>query len=365
MQTLILPADASGIETAVSLLAAGEVVAMPTETVYGLAGHAFDEAAVLKIFAAKQRPSFDPLIVHLAEVKGMSLVWLAAEQLIDLAAIPASLRAPLDRLIKSCWPGPLTLVLPRHQRVPELVTSGLATVALRVPAHPVAQALLRQSFPLAAPSANRFGRVSPTAAAAVYAELAGRIPLILDGGRCDIGIESTVVGIDGEQLSLLRPGRLGQYALEVAAGCALSLNQPHPAEVRAPGMLTSHYAPATPVVLAATRADLPALLASHAGSPGVLLLSEPEPRLRALLSERRAVIELLSVTGQLEEVARRLFAGLRELDGRCDVIFAELPAAEDGLAHAIRDRLGKAAAQPHVLASSKNASQSSLGRTAK
>ncbi|HEY9840408.1 MAG: L-threonylcarbamoyladenylate synthase [Candidatus Sericytochromatia bacterium] len=343
MKTRILTADAAAIEAAAALLAASELVAMPTETVYGLAGNAFDEQAVLKIFAAKERPSFDPLIVHLAPDAGRDLAELARRELIDPAAVALGLRPALDALIAAFWPGPLTLVLPRHPRVPELVTSGLATVALRVPAHPVAQALLARTFPLAAPSANRFGRISPTDAAAVFQELQGRIPLILDGGPCRIGLESTVLGIEADQLCLLRPGQLSAEELAATAGVTIRPQAPHPAEIRAPGMLKSHYAPLSPLDLVQAQAEIPALLQARPGRPGLLLL-RPNPELEAIMATRGGRLISLSADAALDEIARGLFAALRQLDG-LDFLIAELPPAGSGLAHAIRDRLQKAAAR--------------------
>lgn len=340
MKTLILPSDAAGLAQAAELLRAGEIVAMPTETVYGLAGHAFDERAVLRIFEAKERPKFDPLIVHLAQAQSLSD--LAGQQVIEPAAIPAALHGPLAALIAACWPGPLTLVLPRHARVPELVTAGLGTVALRVPAHPAARALLAHGMPLAAPSANRFGRISPTSAQAVLSELEGRIPLILDGGPCSIGLESTVIGLEpgGEALSLLRPGHYGAAELAAIAGVPVRPAKIHPAEVLAPGMLKSHYAPDSSLRLVESQAEIAALLAQASGRPGLLLLS-PNPELQALAEARGG--RCLAADGSLASAARGLFANLRALDG-LDLLIAELPPQGSGLAHALRDRLGKAAA---------------------
>lgn len=347
MNTQILAADSQAIQQAAAYLRASEVVAIPTETVYGLAGHAFDPAAVAKIFAAKERPQFDPLIVHLAAEPGLSLAALAAQRLICAEQIPQHLKAGLERLIQTCWPGPLTLVLPRHPRVPDLVSAGLPTVALRVPQHPVAQALISQTFPLAAPSANRFGRISPTHAQAVYSELQGRIPLILDGGPCEIGLESSVLGIEDEQLCLLRPGRLGISELTELAQSPVILAQSHPAEIKAPGMLKSHYAPRLPLFLAESRSDIQRLLAEHAGRPGLLTLSTLPAELMQELQHRQARLCCLSADGNLAEVAHHLFAGLRQLDQEDPPAFliAELPAPAEGLAHAIRNRLQKAAAR--------------------
>lgn len=346
MQTQILQAQANSIQRAYQLLLNSELVAIPTETVYGLAAHAFDEQAVARIFAAKERPKFDPLIVHLAQQPEMSLQTLAEQDLIQYELIPDQLQQALNQLIQSYWPGPLTLVLPRHARVPDLVTSGLDTVALRVPAHPVAQALLDYGLPLAAPSANRFGRISPTTAQAVYDELKGRIPLILDGGPCEIGLESSVVGIQDQSLCLLRPGKLGLAELSTAAGLTVALAQAHPAEVRAPGMLKSHYAPRLPLKLMPSETELLRYLQSHSERPGVLLLESGTETTRAIETRSRDLggkVIYLSQNGDLAECARSLFTAMRELDQDLDYLLAVLPAAGDGLSHAIRDRLAKAA----------------------
>jgi len=346
INTAIYPVDPQSLQAAARLLSAGQIVAIPTETVYGLAGHALNEQALARIFAVKARPHFDPLIVHLAQQRARSLAELEAAELIQTAELSLPLQKALDRLIQAFWPGPLTLVLPRHARIPELVTAGLPTVALRVPAHPAAQALLAQSFPLAAPSANRFGRISPTTAAAVYAELQGRIPLILDGGPCEIGLESTVLGLESEQLVLLRPGQLSQAQLSQVAGLPVSLAQSHPAEVKAPGMLKSHYAPERSLQLFHAPSDLTAHMRSGQRA-GVLFLSPPPAETQALLAAHQAQWLALSATGDLSEVAHHLFARLRELDSLdVDYLLAEQPAeAQSGLGFAILDRLSKAAAR--------------------
>lgn len=191
----LLQPTAENLARAGEALRRGELVGMPTETVYGLAGNALDAEAVARIFAVKERPTFDPLIVHVApELRGLDAFGEA--ELVDVAALDGDARTHIEALISRFWPGPLTLVLPRGARVPDLVTSGLATVAVRMPRHPVAQALIRAAQrPLAAPSANRFGRISPTSAADVQAELGDRIGLILDGGSSEVGVESTVLAI--------------------------------------------------------------------------------------------------------------------------------------------------------------------------
>lgn len=339
--TQIVSPDVAGLEAALAALGSSQVVAIPTETVYGLAGNAFDPEAVAQIFAAKERPAFDPLIIHLAADVSRSLHELAAQQLIDLESISKHQQQALDRLIAHFWPGPMTLVLPRHARVPDLVTAGLETVGLRVPAHPVAQALLSTGLALAAPSANRFGRISPTSAQAVYAELAGRIPLIVDGGPCVVGLESSIVALQADALTLLRPGQISADEIAQIGGLPCLPAKVHPAEILAPGMLKSHYAPRQPLQLFTDRKQLAAMEPGK----GLLLLSAPDPELIRSCQEREIQIEVLSPTGDLAEVAQHLFAALRRLD-QADLagLWAELPLAGAGLAHAIRDRLLKAAA---------------------
>jgi L-threonylcarbamoyladenylate synthase len=307
------------LQEAARLLREGCIVAMPTETVYGLAANAFDEGAVLKVFEAKQRPSFDPLIVHIATSEAVHRV--ARE-------LPPGAQALMDAF----WPGPLTLVLPKHDAVPDIVTSGLDTVGVRMPAHPMAQALLRAlDFPLAAPSANPFGYVSPTTAQHVAAQLGDRIPYILDGGPCTVGIESTIVGWEGDRWMLYRPGGIPVEDIERVIGRVDAAAKP--VLPMAPGMLESHYAPRKPVHVG----DIDALLRRFAGQRiGVISFRDAHPGHRC---------EVLSERGDLSEAARNLFAVLRDLDGSdCAVILAErLP--DEGLGRAINDRLRRAAAR--------------------
>lgn len=300
------------------LLKQGAVVAIPTETVYGLAADAFNEEAVLTIFSVKQRPAFDPLIVHVRD----------RDQLHRVAEVPAEAEA----LIARFWPGPLTLVLPRRPAVPDLVTSGLDTVAVRMPAHPMTRALLDElDTPLAAPSANPFGYVSPTTAQHVMDQLGGRIPYILDGGACTVGVESTILGRDAKgRWVLYRPGGIALESIEAVVGEVHAPAQA--AKPLAPGMLESHYAPRKPVHVG----DVPALLRRFAGrAVGVI----------SFRSEHHAHrCEVLSPEGDLSAAARHLFAVLRELDtSDCQVIVAER-FPEEGLGRAINDRLRRAAA---------------------
>jgi L-threonylcarbamoyladenylate synthase len=322
--TVDLAADAAGIAAAASLLRSGRLVAFPTETVYGLGADATDERAVAAVFAAKGRPHFNPLIVHVAEAREAFELGLAD--------------ARAERLAAALWPGPLTLVLPCRPRCPIalLARAGLETVALRVPAHPVAQALIRAAgVPVAAPSANRSGEVSPTTAAHVREGLGGRIDAVLDGGPCAVGVESSVLDLSGRVPVLLRPGGATVEAIKAIIGpVALPMDQATaegPRTLRSPGLLLSHYAPVLPVRLGATaaRAD-EALLAFGPDSPPAPLAFN------------------LSETGDLAEAAARLFAGLRSLDaegrarGLARIAVMDVPSR--GLGLAINDRLKRAAA---------------------
>ncbi len=302
-----------GIARAAEILRGGGLVAFPTETVYGLGGDARSDQAVARIFDAKGRPRFNPLIVHVPDVA-------AARRF-------ARLDARAERVAAAFWPGPLTMVLPL---IPEaglspLVTAGLDTVAIRVPAHPVARALLREfGGPLAAPSANPSGKVSPTRADHVRAGLAGRIEAVLDGGACEVGVESTILGLDGPP-SLLRPGGVPVEALEDLLGVALvsggSAERPN-----APGQLASHYAPGAAVRLEVTAPEAGEVWVGFGPCPGAALN--------------------LSETGDLVEAAVRLFQLLRAADGLAGaggrIAFAPVP--EVGLGRAINDRLRRAAA---------------------
>ncbi len=311
----IEPATLGAVAEAARLIIEGRLVALPTETVYGLAADAGNDAAVAAIFAAKDRPKFNPLIVH---VPGAAV----ADRLGRLDGRAA-------RLAARFWPGPLTLVVPRRPRarLSLLVSAGLDTVALRVPAHPIAEALLRLcGRPLAAPSANRSGRVSPTTAAHVAESLGEAVALILDGGPCRVGVESTVVDLTGETPLLLRPGAVTLEQLEAELGAVESGGGP--ARPTAPGQLPSHYAPARPLRLEATAvASDEALLAFG---------PNPPPGARATLN--------LSPAGDLTEAAAHLFAYLRELDRSGARAIAAMPIPDEGLGRAINDRLRRAAA---------------------
>ena len=311
----IVPATYGAIRRAAQALARGEIVAFPTETVYGLGANALDARAVARVFAAKERPRFNPLIVH---VPGLA----EAEEY-------ALLNATARRLAEAFWPGPLSLVLKRRSTcdIADLVSAGLDTLALRAPAHPVAQTLLAEAkTPIAAPSANRSGRVSPTTAAHVEAELGERPAMILDGGACPLGIESTVVSVTGETPSLLRPGAVPREAIELVLGAPLTTATADERET-SPGQLASHYAPGTRLRLDATSVDAgEALLAFGPNVP----------------QGGRATINL-SESGNLEEAAARLFAALRELDQSGAEAIAVMPIPAHGLGEAINDRLQRAA----------------------
>ena len=308
----LLP-DAPGLARAAQILAQGGLVAFPTETVYGLGGDAQNSRAVAGIYEAKGRPRFNPLIVHVADLA--------------MAETFAVFDERARTLVQVFWPGPLTLVLPLRAGVglSPLVTAELDSVAIRIPAHPVAQALLRIfGGPLAAPSANPSGRVSPTRAAHVLEGLGGRIAAVIDGGACAVGLESTIIGLDGPA-TLLRPGGVPAESLEAALGLPLSL--PAAGKITAPGQLASHYAPG-----AALRLD------AIAGRPGEVWIGFGPECAGAALS--------LSEAGDLVEAAARLFHALREADrlAGSDGAIAVAPIPETGLGRAINDRLRRAAA---------------------
>src|SRR5437764_7191306 len=310
----IAPAGAAAIARAAALLQAGRLVAFPTETVYGLGGDATNDHAVTAIFAAKARPRFNPLIVHVRDLA-------AAERL-------AVFNSPARHAAARFWPGPLTLVLPRQPSagLSLLASAGLDTVAIRVPAHPVAQALLREmGRPIAAPSANRSGRVSPTEAAHVAEDLGDDVALILDDGPTQVGLESTVLDLSAEPPALLRPGTVTFEALTELLG---PIALPGSGPPKSPGMLASHYAPRLPLRVAATDVR-----------PGEALLAfgpNAPPGFAEVL--------WLSRSGDLTEAAANLFAMLRRLDRRCFTAIAVMPIPEHGLGRAINDRLRRAAA---------------------
>ncbi|HEY4354194.1 MAG TPA: L-threonylcarbamoyladenylate synthase [Acidobacteriaceae bacterium] len=329
-------AEPVDITHAATILRQGGTVAFPTETVYGLGANALDPAAVANIFAAKQRPAWDPLIVHIAD----------RAQLAEITALSEDLGERVDALAVAFWPGPLTLLLPRSAMVPDAVTAGRALVGVRIPSHPVAQALLRGAeVPVAAPSANRFGHTSPTTAAHVLADLNGRIDAVLDGGATEVGVESTVLDPTQTPMVLYRPGAVTADAITRATGVAVDIyrslerQEIEPEALPSPGVGIRHYAPRARVVLVEGNE---AAIASVLDSAGL------EERVGVLLPEgwsvdARAVAEPWGRWGDSHTMAARLFAGLRALDDRgATVIVCPVPES-GGLNDAIRDRLGKAA----------------------
>jgi len=349
-QTLLLRAPASGsgaegrreIELAATILRAGGTVAFPTETVYGLGANALDAAAVGRIFLAKERPRWDPLIVHVSD----------RSMLDQVAAIPPEFAQRVKHLMASFWPGPLTLLLPRTDAIPPGVTSGRPLVGVRMPDHPVAMELIRLAgVPVAAPSANRFGHTSPTTAAHVLDDLDGRIDAVLDGGATEVGIESTVLDPARTPMLIYRPGAVTAAMLRRACGCGVEIYQPglpstqeNAASLPSPGVGLRHYAPLARLELVEMASQF---------DPGAL---------RAAVARAKAAGEVVGVMlpldwdpggaesafawgrwGDDEGLAQRIFAGLRWLDGQgVRVIVCPVPGG-DGVAVALRDRLEKAA----------------------
>ncbi len=313
IETRIAAADPASIDEAAQVLHAGELVVFPTETVYGLGANALDDHAISAVFAAKDRPRFNPLIVHVRN-------WEHATGFVEPNSIS-------EALARHFWPGGVTLVLPRRRgsAVSLLASAGLDTIAVRAPAHRVAQSLLEcAGVPVAAPSANRAGRISPTTAKACLEELNGRVALVLDDGPCPIGIESTVIGFENRTPVLLRPGAVSREEIEQVTG---QLALPTPGSIRAPGMLSSHYAPKAKLRLNADRAY-----------GGEALLAFGVPVMNAHNTRN------LSPAGELREAAANLFAMLRELDNAGVQVIAVMPIPKTGLGEAINDRLIRAAA---------------------
>ncbi|OHD64565.1 MAG: threonylcarbamoyl-AMP synthase [Spirochaetes bacterium RBG_13_51_14] len=305
---------------ATAIIKSGGIIAFPTETVYGLGADAFNPLAVARIFEAKNRPLFDPLIVHIANLAQMSQ--LASR--VDKRA---------GRLAGRFWPGPLTLVLPKNELVPDIVTAGLDTVAVRMPDHLIALDLIHRSgTPIAAPSANRFGYISPTKAAHVLEQLGERVDMIIDGGDCTVGVESTIVKLDGDRNIILRPGGVPIEEIEAMIGPAERVTETEK-KPEAPGQFPSHYSPTVPVQLADNIRDID----FSRPDAGFLLFRKPDFDVPL---ERT---EILSIDGDLKEAAANLFSALHLLDKmKIRVIVAE-PVPENGLGIAIMDRLRKAA----------------------
>ncbi|MDB5596641.1 MAG: Sua5/YciO/YrdC/YwlC family protein [Hyphomicrobiales bacterium] len=316
LATRLCRADAASIAEAGEVLRAGGLVAFPTETVYGLGADATSGAAVAKIYAAKERPQFNPLIAHVADLAAAQREGLFGPEALALA--------------HAFWPGPLTLVVPAAPTcsVSDLARAGLDSVAIRVPAHPVAQALLRAAArPVAAPSANRSGRVSPTHAAHVMGDLEGRVNMVLDGGPTEVGVESTIVACLPGGVTLLRPGGIARERIEAVLGHKLS-SPAAQGPVTAPGMLASHYAPNARLRLDAQSVE-----------PGEAVLD-----FGGRFTDVQAASFDLSPSGDLAEAASQLFAFLRALDATGAEVIAVAPIPHEGLGEAIRDRLRRAAA---------------------
>ncbi|HEX5001023.1 MAG TPA: L-threonylcarbamoyladenylate synthase [Bacteroidia bacterium] len=307
---------------AAALLREGKVVAIPTETVYGLAANALNPDAVLEVFRVKERPSFDPLIVHIGD----------EEQLPDLVeSLPDQARMLMDRF----WPGPLTLVFRKKNSIPDVVTAGLDTVGVRMPSHPLTLELLRSlPFPLAAPSANPFGYISPTTAKHVADQLGGKIPYILDGGDCEVGVESTIVGFENNKCVIYRYGGISADSISELVG-DLVIKTSARLIAPAPGMLESHYAPSKQF-----RFHLPSQDEMKQSVSGIIYFKKPEQYIRG-----NEIYEVLSPEGNLDEAARNLFAALRRMDASdATCIFAE-PVPDEGLGKAVNDRLRRASAE--------------------
>lgn len=312
--------DNKAIHRAAEIIRKGGVVAFPTETVYGLGADTFNPLAVARIFEVKRRPYFDPLIVHVASPA-------------DVAKLVKEIPSNAKKLIENFWPGPLTVVLLKEEEIPDIVTAGLHTLAIRMPNHPMALSLIEASqCPIAAPSANPFGYLSPTTAEHVREQLGDQVDLILDGGPCPVGVESTIVSFLEEGPRLLRPGGVSLEEIESIIGKV----EVHPiGEERpyAPGMLPKHYAPRTPIVLDWDKKNLNLLEDKNIG---LLAFQEPKNYLKF------KSIEVLSKKGDIREAATNLFAAIRRLDAmNLDLILAE-SVPEAGLGRAIMDRLRRA-----------------------
>lgn len=307
------------IDIAAQYLSNGEVVAIPTETVYGLAANALNPKAVVKIFDIKERPSFDPLIIH-TDSPEKALLWVKE--------IPA----PLQLLMDKFCPGPITFLLPKRDIIPDIVTSGLKRVAIRFPSHTMTNALLEKlDYPLAAPSANPFGYISPTTAAHVDQQLGAKIPYILDGGSCSVGIESTIVGMEGDKVIIYRKGGMSIEKIEEVVG-EVEVRSHSSSNPASPGMLKSHYAPKAKVLIG----EIDALTEEHK-SKKIAVLS-----FKKKYSNFSNIV--LSAGGDLAEAASRLFGALRELDALNVEIIVTEKLPEEGLGRAINDRLARASA---------------------
>ena len=312
--------DTDLIHQAAELIKQGGVVAFPTETVYGLGGDAFNSLAVARIFEVKNRPYFDPLIIHIADVNEMSRLVL-------------DIPPPAENLIKRFWPGPLTVVLSKRDEVPDLVTAGLPTVAIRMPKHPISIELIKEAgCPIAAPSANPFGYVSPTTAEHVRDQLKDQVDLILDGGPCEIGLESTILFFSQEKPRLLRPGGLPIEEIESIIG-KVEINRIEEDRPESPGRLPRHYAPRTPIVIEGQERNFDTFQNKKVGFLAFRGVDVSSPFQH---------VEVLSARGDLREAAANLFSAIRRLDAlNLDLVLVEA-VPEKGLGRAIMDRLRRA-----------------------
>jgi L-threonylcarbamoyladenylate synthase len=371
--------------TAAALLIKDEVVALPTETVYGLAGNATQPDVVKKIFTAKERPSFDPLIVHVWDSilqNASPLQALVDREIISGEVLSWNNRSAIESVMRLFWPGPLTMILPKGAKIPAEVTSNQPTVGIRCPKHPLFQKVLAAiDFPLAAPSANRFGRISPTSADHVMKELDGRIAAVLDGGTCEVGVESTIIHITEIKIDLLRPGKISRSELETAFGSSVNTapslmqkiseaatntaiatstdsNTSPDAQISqdtpiTPGMLDEHYAPRKPLYLIPYSFQDPQAIEALATFPdatasdsAILAMSGFHAEFSAkFIGNHPRIVRILSPSGSSAEMAQKLFATLRELDEdpAVKMIFADVPGSiQEGLGASIYDRLKRA-----------------------
>jgi len=313
--------DAGAISQAAEIIKGGGIVAFPTETVYGLGADGYNPLAVARVFEVKQRPSFDPLILHVADPS-------------DVEKLAKKVPSGAKKLIERFWPGPMTVVLLKEENIPDIVTAGLPSVAVRMPNHPMALSLIKESkCPIAAPSANPFGYLSPTTAKHVQEQLGGQVDLILDGGPCVVGVESTIVSFLDGKPRLLRPGGISLEEVESVIG-KIEVSPLHEDKPPAPGIFPRHYAPRTPIVLGWKEKKRDPC---RHQSVGLLAFQEPTRHLKC------NAIEILSKKGDLREAAANLFSAIRRLDAlNLDLIVAE-PLPEVGLGRAIMDRLRRAA----------------------
>jgi L-threonylcarbamoyladenylate synthase len=318
--------DAGPIYKAADIIRKGGLVAFPTETVYGLGADAFNPIAVARIFEVKRRPYFDPLIVHVSDPADLNRL---------VMKIPSNAR----RLMERFWPGPLTVVLLKKEEVPDIITAGLPTVAIRMPKHPMALSFIEKAnCPIAAPSANPFGYLSPTTAEHVRDQLGDQIDFILDGGPCEVGVESTILSFSEGKSKLLRPGGVPLEEIESIIG-AVEVSPAGEDKPAAPGMLPRHYAPRTPIVL---DWDEKNFNSKKGKKIGLLAFQEPKS------SVKFRHVEILSKKGDIREAAANLFAAIRRLDElSLDLILAE-PIPEVGLGRAIMDRLRRASTHPYA-----------------